>query len=515
MPGLFLFPLPSNIFQPQTPAQYNTAELNNADVLGLRTTSWEQGDPSRTIFAIVANLLALADVDISLLAQGGFLDYAADGSVTYTDPVSGQIITVQVTPDPSDPAQNPTATLGLLDVLAFNVYDELRTLAAPAGGTLAIANTSASTYGPFDADSYHVAQPSAIGSPTYHNIASLTIIPSATAGAGVSAASGTPIAITDNGHGLSTNDFVFITGVLGNTAANGFWQITKTGANTFTLNGSATSGAYTGGGLVYVPQLEPFTADISGTASDASAAGVVIQAVTSLIGVNVWNTAPWIGADTQSNDDLAATCRLRLQSLSPNGPRGAYEYFALKSQILAPTLTPPLALTAPITKVLVQIDLFTGTVTTTIANAAGGPSSPDVLVVDAVLQAFCVPLGVTAITQAAANRAMAVVLNLWVPAAYSTTAGPIAAAAVEAYYQSRALPIGGVTDPGESPPSTNIVPYNRVLAAAADALAANKIPLQQITGTVDGGTSNVQLLLTPLPEVAVLSATPTVNVIPV
>ncbi len=41
-----------------------------------------------------------------------------------------------------------------------------------------------------------------------------------------------------------------IAGVLGNTATNGTWTITVTGATTFTLNASTGNGAYTSGGLV-------------------------------------------------------------------------------------------------------------------------------------------------------------------------------------------------------------------------------------------------------------------------
>jgi len=51
-------------------------------------------------------------------------------------------------------------------------------------------------------------------------------------------------------HGLSTGATVFIAGVGGNTAANGSWVITSTGANTFTLDGSTGNGAWTSGGFV-------------------------------------------------------------------------------------------------------------------------------------------------------------------------------------------------------------------------------------------------------------------------
>jgi len=46
-----------------------------------------------------------------------------------------------------------------------------------------------------------------------------------------------PISITCTGHGFVTGDLVVISGVLGNTNANGEYAITVVNANTFTLNG--------------------------------------------------------------------------------------------------------------------------------------------------------------------------------------------------------------------------------------------------------------------------------------
>jgi hypothetical protein len=63
------------------------------------------------------------------------------------------------------------------------------------------------------------------------------------------ATNASPIAITTTlPHGLATGNRVTIAGVTGNTAANGTFIITVTGANTFTLNGSTGNGAYVSGG---------------------------------------------------------------------------------------------------------------------------------------------------------------------------------------------------------------------------------------------------------------------------
>jgi hypothetical protein len=62
------------------------------------------------------------------------------------------------------------------------------------------------------------------------------------------ASNASPIAITSGGHGLATGQIVTISGVSGNTAANGTFTITKVDADHYTLNGSTGNGNYTSGG---------------------------------------------------------------------------------------------------------------------------------------------------------------------------------------------------------------------------------------------------------------------------
>lgn len=56
------------------------------------------------------------------------------------------------------------------------------------------------------------------------------------------------VRITSTSHGYVDGDRVFIQGVGGVTAANGYWQIENVAANTFDLVGSTFSGTYTSGG---------------------------------------------------------------------------------------------------------------------------------------------------------------------------------------------------------------------------------------------------------------------------
>lgn len=69
------------------------------------------------------------------------------------------------------------------------------------------------------------------------------------------ATNASPIVITSASHGLNTGTRVTISGVGGNTAANGTFQITNVSANTFSLDGSTGNGAYTSGGSWHVSGL--------------------------------------------------------------------------------------------------------------------------------------------------------------------------------------------------------------------------------------------------------------------
>ena len=492
---------------PPTADQWNAAELSVANTLGLPTTTWQAGGLERTVFAVVANVMAQADVGASIAIQGGFLDFAASGTVTVSQP-DGTTAIYYVTPDPSIPAQNPTGTLGWLDVLADSVYNVQRILLAAASGTLALLNTSASTYGPFAAGAYHVAQPGLPTKPTYSNKASLTIAPSTTVGTvtGCATLSGV-IELTVVGHGLSTGAVVYVTGITGTTEALGAWAVSVVDANNFTLQSSTFTHAWTGGGTVYAPTVATFAAVVSGTASGAASNNLVTQAVTSLIGVSVGNVGQWLGANTESNLALAARCRLKLQSISNGGPSGAYLFFALTAQAYAPLLNPPLTgrPSSPITRAISVVDKTTGTVTTTIANAAGAPSGAsypqpgtpppddggDVYATAAVIQAYAVPLATTSIVQAATPLAVTVAVTVYVPFASVTAATSVTQIAVAAYFP--AVPIGGVTDPGGP---SNVFPLQGLLDAVAVALVAANIRLQDQSGTLNGVAANLAMSAT-------------------
>lgn len=72
------------------------------------------------------------------------------------------------------------------------------------------------------------------------------------------ATNASPIVITTSAaHGFATGDTVDVSGVTGNTAANGEWTIAVVNATRFSLTGSAGNGAYAGGGTAVDTSLTP------------------------------------------------------------------------------------------------------------------------------------------------------------------------------------------------------------------------------------------------------------------
>ncbi len=105
------------------------------------------------------------------------------------------------------------------------------------------------------------------------------------------ATNATPIQITTAAHGLTTGDRVLVSGVGGNTAANGIWSVTVVNATQFTLDTSAGNGIYTSGGTVIKLSLDEFLSDIPTAAragnsgSNARANAPSIGSLTSALGV--------------------------------------------------------------------------------------------------------------------------------------------------------------------------------------------------------------------------------------
>ena len=94
------------------------------------------------------------------------------------------------------------------------------------------------------------------------------------------ATNASPIVVTSVNHKLSSGTRVTISGVLGNTAANGTFTVTSTGTDTFSLNGSTGNGAYTSGGAWHVSGLYLLSLDTSAPAYET---GVFYQVLVTYV----------------------------------------------------------------------------------------------------------------------------------------------------------------------------------------------------------------------------------------
>jgi hypothetical protein len=74
-----------------------------------------------------------------------------------------------------------------------------------------------------------------------------------------------PIVITSASHGLTTGNKIAVVNVGGNGAAKGTFSVTVIDANTFSLDGSAGSGAYTRGGEWFLALPDACGLAFSGT----------------------------------------------------------------------------------------------------------------------------------------------------------------------------------------------------------------------------------------------------------
>ena len=135
-----------------------------------------------------------------------------------------------------------------------------------------------------------------------------------------------------------------------------------------------------------------FQADLAGPSGNAGP-GVISQTVTSILGVSVSNPGSLLGLSAQGNAAVVSLCRAKLQSLSVNGPVGAYDYFARQAGALLAAQTPPVALSSPVTRTFVLVTPTLGYVDLYVANAAGVVPGVSALGIASVYNA--VAIGVT------------------------------------------------------------------------------------------------------------------------
>jgi hypothetical protein len=318
--------LESLLIEEDKAAIYDKA-IEIATDLGLPVSSWQAGDPTRSLYHIEAELLASLESVVANFIRSGFLDYAKDD---------------------------------WLKVLADQVFG----VTVP-GAAYATTN----------------------------------------------------VVLTNSGGGLYTID-----------------------AGDLTLKNSTSGKTYrntTGGVLASGPGTTlTITVEAEEAGSESSAAvGEIDELVTGLLGVTCTNPTTAIGVDEQDESVTRSQCRDKLDSLSPNGPKGAYSYVARNSELTG---------TSVVTRVRVYSDSDTGDVTVYLAGADGAILEADrALVEDAILE-WATPLCITPTVLSATNVTVPVTYELWIYKSANKTAAEVEEdieAALEDMFSSR--PIGG------------------------------------------------------------------------
>ena len=148
-----------DLFSTETPASFVTKIKALALTVGLAPSTWKANGIANKLVDIFGDFYGTADgtetadapldTVVTLVAKSGFLDTAADPSVTPDD-----------------------GTSSWLDLLADSLYDESRTSASKATGPVTIANTGAAK-GPFQPGTYHLVN--ATLKKTYVNVDTFTI----------------------------------------------------------------------------------------------------------------------------------------------------------------------------------------------------------------------------------------------------------------------------------------------------------------------------------------------------
>jgi len=207
-----------------------------------------------------------------------------------------------------------------------------------------------------------------------------------------------------------------------------------------TLKNSITEKTYTnasGGTLASGPGTTldvDVIADEAG--SDSSAAATEIDTmVTTLLGVTCSNATAATGIDAESDAALRIRCRAKLGSLSPNGPRDAYDYVVT---------TPALTGTSGITRSRTVDDSDTGDVTVYLAGPSGAVSGADRALAEAAVITYALPCCITPTVVSATGVPVAITYQLWLYESVNKTEAEVISAidaALAAAFLVR--PIGG------------------------------------------------------------------------
>lgn len=254
-----------------------------------------------------------------------------------------------------------------------------------------------------------------------------------------------------------------------------------------------------------------------GTAGTATI-GTVLTMLTPRSGVTVNAlTSNLTGTAQESNAALLQRCVAKLGSLSsltvlqanapnpvtpvpiaPGGASGSYYYVATSIPVGVVSSVWPYYVSAQITRCGVVSNPYTGLVQVYLANASGPAPSGDVTVINAAIQALCVPQAVTCTVQAAGQLSITITCNVWIKLSAGITQTQASTNITNALITLfHTIPIGGYAING------GVVPVALLEDTIFDANPGT-VDVVMVTPSSDTPITSSQ--------VAVLNGTPTVTV---
>lgn len=461
--------------------------------VGLQTTQWQAGGITRSQLAMLATGLASSDQIVSVMAQGGFLDWAA-----------------AVTKDPSTLTGAALAawTPGWLDKLAATDFNAPRELATYASGSIVFTNSGASSLGPFSPGTFHVANPTT--GATYHNVNSLTIpVGTSTgqefiadlAGQGSSSGAGTITSlVTTLVHVSCTNPTALIGGAAESNAA----LVARCRLKQGSLSPNGPEFAYEYFALTALQVLQAINPNVILRNGAITRTIAQSNTTTGSVDVLIANAAaatdgvvsvPVLGATNASpivlelQGDITGSMTdgdwLFVAGVEGNAGANGLHQIASHTVTMGNTFL-----------TLEATSAGTGAYTT-----GGTAEVGDLGLVDYVLQANVVPLAITETTAWAGETSITVVVVAYVPASQAGTAASTIQTAIATFFAS--VPIGGFTT---GVPTPNTLPISGLEVAIG--VAAPYI--QDLSVTLNGSTTDIPLPSSNIPTINGGSATVTI-----
>jgi hypothetical protein len=238
--------------------------------------------------------------------------------------------------------------------------------------------------------------------------------------------------------------------------------------------------------------------------SGTSGAGVTLTMLTPLASVTVLPlVTSLVGTGAETNAALLARGQSKIASISPNGPSQAYNYIAETIPVGTPSVSPPFAVSAQITRATTHSSPFSGIAQCIVANASGPPNGTDLSVVNQAIQSQVVPTGVLVSVLAATTFTLNLTYTVVMSTSSRLTSAQVLTNVEDALANLMAtFPIGGINTNFTG--FTSYIPYDQIVTAI---MAANPNTVDLSLNAFSGaGGVNGQMLVTDVPVLAAPSA---------